>query len=371
MSTIYLGRNNEPSYGDFSVYDDKKQPERTSRTISEQPFNQRLTIFLPNCSTEEAQNLLKYDHEPIYYRVTMPCSAMLQPDFFKKYVSSEMRELLLHTEHENLTSDCVIMLDQRRHLVLSLTKEVYETFGMVGHAYKQNKKHRWVVDVDLSSRKMRPGNELFNRLLTCLENTFKDPLDWVAVLTDTQTGELESIDWPSGVKAVPIKFDMQMDTLEDVDLPALDYLHEDLDKANWFEKAMEAEEWLGRLVLAPHRLRHTSSNAFVSTSKPPATCMSHASGTLVTWKGLIPSCFVNQILILTRKWLLNNLVTFNVPWAFIGAWGMRDSPKVRTEAHHFYGWHGENDYHLVCFPPDETRQWLVYEVKMIGTNIPE
>ncbi|KAI8075221.1 ribonuclease P 40kDa subunit-domain-containing protein [Gongronella butleri] len=364
--SVYQTEPAPPSYCDLACYDYEQHEEQWRKTVDNHPFNKKLTIFLPFCTSEEARDLFAHAPAPVYYNVKAPCAKLLQDALFKKYIhASAPYYLLVHSIHTNLDTDVVVTLDHRRHLVISMGKQAYETFGIVGQRIKNQ--DRFVIDVDLSSSKTGPGNKTYDRLLWCLDHNMAEPMQWRVAAVDKVTGETAQIDFPEELGAEEATCTLQVGTTDNISLPVFGSLQQQeeadgqlLATAQWEHDVLAAMEWLGLLYLSADRAQSAASNAFVSTYQPPAPVLDNALGTAVSWTGLVPPTFVRQCLITARKRMLQSP---DQPWVAVSVWGERDSPVTWTS--HIR--RGENDYTFLMMPPQGTRQRVV-AYKMLGSS---
>lgn len=122
-------------------------------------------MFLPFCSLGTIKQQFS-QQQPFYYNVTLSLVDLLNPDFYARYIKSTADgkpnwisiylpdslltsdfsgRLLLHTTRNRLDSDTVIVLNLQGHLILSMDKSTYESFGIVGKAQREmdRKKSRY------------------------------------------------------------------------------------------------------------------------------------------------------------------------------------------------------------------------------------
>lgn len=211
---------------------------------------------------------------------------------------------MMHSLDANLNSDDVVVLNPNGKLYLSLVKNTYETFGIEGiKRTKADVKHdKHIIMIDLKSPNFKAGSNQFNRLKWCLENTLTCDFKLVFCATDNTTGTTIDMQWPSLTKCIT-KLDMEaeLETLTDINIPAFHTIKHDIHQTpteDWDNEAMEAIEWLGLAHLKASRIKKTNkeTNPFISVYQTHTDLLQSQTGTLVKWKGFIPTSIIQNIL---------------------------------------------------------------------------
>ncbi|KAL7276358.1 hypothetical protein RUND412_000661 [Rhizina undulata] len=146
-----------------------KNPEKT---VLQHPFNSQVDFLLPTSLYE----LLSHDlsstfQKPLsYHRLTAPLSAILEKDFFTKYI--KLGNILLLSKGR-IDIDNIISLSSGT-LRLSLTREAYERLGLTGKPARygnttSKRPSRYLVTLDLRDPYMLHGKPGFNRILTSIK----------------------------------------------------------------------------------------------------------------------------------------------------------------------------------------------------------
>lgn len=210
---------------------------------------------------------------------------------------------MMHSVDANLNSDNVVVLNPNGKLYLSLLKNTYETFGMEGiKRTKADVKHdKHIIMIDFKSPHFRPGSNAFNRLKWCLENTLTTSFQMVVCATDTMTGTTMDIQWPSIThKIVKLDMEPELETLTDIHIPTFNSIKHDIQgkpTEDWDTEAVEAIEWLGLAHIKASRIKTSNkSNPFISVYQTPDSLLQSQRGTLVKWKGFIPTSMIQNIL---------------------------------------------------------------------------
>ncbi|KAI9273074.1 ribonuclease P 40kDa subunit-domain-containing protein [Phascolomyces articulosus] len=338
-----------PSYATLSYFDFEQHAREWQEVISTHSFNHKLSVFLPFCDTETTK---QYFNETTiagsYYQVQLPLASILDPDFLSNVIRSDT----------HLDSDNVVTIDQHGKLIFSLLKSTYESFGIVAE-HGQNKQDRlrqkYIVTVDLHDRKLVPNTKKYNRLKSCIENTFTEPFKAVATWIDRASGDSKDIPWPNTIVSMQKKsMDIKLDSLNYINIPTFDELRCSLatrPDSTWQYNTFKALEWVGLANIKANRITvNDKPECFVSVYNPP-TSASTGLGTLMQWTGLIHPLFISHILISLKKMLLSKK---ELKWVSLSTWGYRDSPFTWESHQHYYFTNGENDYTFVLLSPGET-----------------
>ncbi|CAO3699372.1 unnamed protein product [Rhizopus microsporus] len=333
--------------------------------IDTHPFNQALTVFLPGCSinlaNEHFNQKLGY-----YYQVESPLSILLDLNFFKTFFQSDQYNLMMHTLNTNLNTDNVIVLDPEGNLSLSLVKDAYEKFGIqVQHRSKASMKHnKYIINIPLKDNQLHPGSKQFERLKWCLENTLTQTFKLVFAATDKVTGQSVDIEWPSQVKKVTkIDIEPQFETLTDIHIPSFESINHSLNSQpaeNWDRHVMNALEWIGLAYIKSNRIKARITKAvdpFISVYKAPVPFLDSQTGTLIKWKGFLPTSFIHNVMTMIRKLMVPDIINH---WTSLTVYGYRDSPYTWKGKEHYAYLNSENDYTFLMMPEHQTAYTLQF-----------
>lgn len=112
--------------------------------------------------------------------------------------------------------------------------------------------------------------------------------------------------WPSSTKSI-VKMDMnpELETLTDINIPSFQHIGHDINQSpleNWDNEAMEALEWLGLAHLKASRIKKSNKEIipFISVYETPNDLLKSQTGTLVKWKGFIPTSAIQNTMINIR-----------------------------------------------------------------------
>ncbi|KAI8973617.1 ribonuclease P 40kDa subunit-domain-containing protein [Mycotypha africana] len=359
--TYFFNQEVTKSHVDLNYLDLDQHEQLWKHVIDTHPFNKALSVFLPSCSINLAEEHMSHSLG-VYYEVEAPLSILLDREFFQLYLQSDNSQLMMHTLDTHLNTDDVVVLTPKGELVFSLTKTTFETFGMP--PIKQTKadiKHvKHIVKVDLKDRSFKPDSKLFNRLKWCFENTLTRSFRMVFCAFDKLTKTTIDMQWPLSVKEITRKeMKPEFDTLTDIDIPTFQNMMYDMDQQqeaslqHWDTRAMEAIEWIGLAHLKASRLMQKSSqqkpvDPFVSVYEPPVPLSDSAhTGTLVRFKGFISAFAVDNMMTMLRKLMASGVTK---EWIALTSWGFKDSPYTWDKFAHYHYYNGENDYTFLLLP---------------------
>ncbi|KAI8072184.1 ribonuclease P [Gilbertella persicaria] len=261
----------------------------------------------------------------------------------------------MHSLDTRLNTDNVVVLTPDGKLCLSLVKQTYETFGI--EAIKRTKadmKHdKHIVMIDLKKDRFKPGSKEFNRLEWCLKNTLTCQFKMVFCATDILTGAMVDMEWSMSNITYIEKKEMtaEFDTLTDINIPSFSDLMHDVNTPveHWDTRANEALEWLGLAHMKASRIKKNDQiDPFVSVYQTPASLLDSQIGTLIHFKGLLPTTNIHNIMTIVRKLMVSGVTS---EWASITCWGYQDSPFTWSQmGPHYHYLNGENDYTFLLLP---------------------
>jgi hypothetical protein len=111
------------------------------------------------------------------------------------------------------------------------------------------------------------------------------------------------IQWPQSMTTSILKKKMEaeLETLTDINIPTFENIKHSIDQKptlDWDNEAMTAIEWLGLAHLKASRIKKTSKelNPFISVYQQPKPLLNSKTGTLIQWKGFIPTTVIQNIL---------------------------------------------------------------------------
>lgn len=120
------------------------------------------------------------------------------------------------------------------------------------------------------------------------------------------TGTTMDINFPSTVHKIS-KQEMQaeFEAVTDINIPSFEKIDHTMDQRpeSWDNDAMEALEWLGLAHLKANRIKQRKEKVdpFVSVYQPPLPLLQdHHTGTLVKFKGFIPTTCIQNVMTVVR-----------------------------------------------------------------------
>ncbi|KAE8214510.1 hypothetical protein CF327_g2080 [Tilletia walkeri] len=117
-----------------------------------------------------------------FYHVKVPLSLFLSPEFVTGFIRNGSLIALSMTSHPDVSSEDIIALDGQGILTLSLTRETYQTLGLVGRESRFHRGpsgrygdresgdvQRYIVELPLRAESFVPGKKGYERALACLK----------------------------------------------------------------------------------------------------------------------------------------------------------------------------------------------------------
>lgn len=171
---------------------DPSQPRRLRKpwsSIQALDFVSQLDLVLPKDQAQAVQQKLAERDagastmlrtaQPKYARVTMTLRQILEGPFYTEYVQAGNIMMLCQGR---VGQDNVVSL-RNGHLTLYMQRQSYESAGLQGKPHGatggRNFRPRWVVESDLNTKTMNPGQPGHNRLLRACDNVFSAPVTWL------------------------------------------------------------------------------------------------------------------------------------------------------------------------------------------------
>eukprot|EP01127_Copromyxa_protea_P024693 TRINITY_DN9850_c0_g1_i1.p1 TRINITY_DN9850_c0_g1~~TRINITY_DN9850_c0_g1_i1.p1 ORF type:complete len:349 (+),score=44.12 TRINITY_DN9850_c0_g1_i1:125-1048(+) len=290
-------------------------------------------VFVPEDTTEHCPP------SDTFYLIKGPLVALLGPDFLSKYAKG-LSAILVGSHIDRGIALCFLPTGK---LILSLDKDSYETLGLSAAKAKYPTKGegRWTVNLDLTAKSFVPGRNLYDRVVSCLEERFGD----VELLVFSETNDTtKRIEFPDEITAKEYTLQTLSEVWEDLSIPRLS-AETTIDD----EFLTEMNNWIGALhnnitdYLIPNKAQDLFASSFL-----PVLETETGTGTSFTWKGIIPPSFVLKQL----NFLRQQVDSGALPWASLTVWGFEDTPISWRECQHFHSISGENDYSFLILPGD-------------------
>ncbi|KAB8291280.1 hypothetical protein EYC80_009966 [Monilinia laxa] len=282
---------------------------------------------------------------PVYSRVVLPLSALLEGEFFAEYIK---RGNVLMLSKGRIGVDNVFSLSEGI-LTLHLDKESYERSGLVGkpEGIKGKREHRprWIVEINLRLPSMLHGKKGFKRIEYAFKNVLTAPIAWLFC-------DLGATLLPSDPLSPhhPHKITCTPKVLSDIQVkrPAFKPATEsDSNDDGYFQDfAIEIHEWLSLISLGSPRINSTDNvDRFLSRYDPPEGSNIAEELVKVTWTGFI-----------STSWAHNTFVQ-----ALLAA------PKTSWFSYYVGGfsesWNGESKSCTILKLPDVPNDYVLWEVE--------
>ncbi|KAI8825190.1 ribonuclease P 40kDa subunit-domain-containing protein [Fimicolochytrium jonesii] len=367
----------------MSVYPTFDQPPSSlflSHTTTDIPaavaathsFNHALEVIIPlDCDGTAAKQIAAEISRTCsafsYYKASLPLSHFLDETFLKNYVRQGGFTAL--RVNARLDTDDVFAILPTGHLLLSLTKDTYESLGLVGKASKSGGRH--VVKIDLSDPSFKPGDKHYDRVKWCFSHTINPSMKYdfyfsFVNITTNQSIDINPAHFPAGSNLTKYSTGTRQRIYNDTTMPDSASIQlrsfqkssnnpsakasysalEPAEHEEWKSHALELIEWFGLLLCDDDgeddkdTAEDIPADPFYSVYTIPEPTRT-SSVIRITSKGFISTEQITSVLKTIRTALSASTSTPTIPWALVAAWGFRDAPVSFRNAEHGYG---ENDW---------------------------
>ncbi|KAJ3009646.1 Ribonuclease P protein subunit p40 [Thoreauomyces humboldtii] len=243
-------------------------------------------------------------------------------------------------------------------LIMNLTKDTYQTLGLVGK--KAFCGQRFEIRLDLAEPGFKNGSKGFDRVAWCFSHTLTRTFEFILASVDLQTGLARDIDFPPSAAYTRNVPSTSIDPLSDLIVPMIPpasfpphvpSFDTDMDAEQWRSDAIDLFEWFGMVTCDVPRISAVQGTVdpFYSVYSCPEP---NAIGTLtrVRGRGFLPPTEITSVL----DKVGGDVREGRVPWAAVMVWGYRDAPIGWRDREH--GWStggGENDSMILVLPGDQ------------------
>ncbi|KAG9232067.1 ribonuclease P 40kDa subunit [Amylocarpus encephaloides] len=346
------------THGTMGHLDPKQPPvkRRPFAAILAHPFIQKVELLLPSEIYEIVKsNLLQEESRPVWDRVILPLSALLEGEFFNQYIKTgyvniDLGNVMMLSEgNPNVTNKYSL---REGILTMHLDKESYERAGIVGKPEgvkgKRGTKPRWIVEINLRLPSMLHGKKGFDRIVYAFRNVLLSPVTWLfhdLATTNTIPDPLTA-HFPTKKVVVPeVRKDLK------VNLPSFKPPPKDAQESytgGFEDYAVELHEWLSMLALKSPRVElgdQTKTDSFLSRYVPPDDLeTNHKSLVHVKWEGFLSSLWAHKIFVQLMLELPKDTWFAYI----VGGFGE--------------GWSGECKNSTILKLPEATNEYILWEV---------
>ncbi|XP_051159962.1 ribonuclease P protein subunit p40-like isoform X2 [Leptopilina boulardi] len=298
-------------------------------------FNHSVSVVFPETIDvpEEIQSSLLRDKD--YYKIHDLCPhELVSKEFIEAFVKKG--ELSLLAIDKKIDVHNILSIVPSGELLLSLTRETYQTLGLEGKSSffnrNQDDTSRHVVTLDLKKECFTPGKKNYERVRNCLKNYFKETFD-VIVAWDPPDNVC-----PSSIAAWFHKRNYKISlchqsfvnrTRYSIDVPVVD---DSCDYHQFFE-------WLG-LFSVDGNLKNKD------TKTNQSSVFASNQVQYIESTGFFTRRMVNNVYSAIKKYMGEN----NISWCSMDVQGFADSPiSWGLKEHQFYT-DGDNSYTIVFCP---------------------
>ncbi|EFR03702.1 hypothetical protein MGYG_06699 [Nannizzia gypsea CBS 118893] len=299
------------SIGNLPVFVDPAQPPQKRAPFSAilgHAFNHKVELILPREVHESTWSSILGAVEPHKYaRVIFPLSALLEGEFFTKYI--KIGNVLMISEGRRGIDNVYTLKDGV--LTLELDKATYERAGLVGKAIRSgDRKHiksRYMVEINLRPSSMLHGKKGFERIVWAFKNVLKNSITWLFVglsesssLTDEADSPIKKYQ-PQIITPSPVETVMEKVLIPPFSSETLLPIEQ---RVALRDTCDELQEWLALVSLDSDRIRADDSiDPYLSRYQVPQRDECQTLDLVkITWRGLITSSWVmNLLLSVLRK----------------------------------------------------------------------
>ncbi|KAL1958606.1 hypothetical protein VTO42DRAFT_4203 [Malbranchea cinnamomea] len=293
-----------PPVADFDAHSKKKCP---FSAITATPFVHSTELILPEefYSTVWDSIQKRISDTAQYARVIMPLSAVIDGDFFNKYI--KIGNILMISEGRSGVDNVYSL--KNGILRLELDKSTYERAGLVGKPIRsggrKHEKSRYVVEINLRLPSMLHGKKGFERIVWAFKNVLNASITWLFCDLASPGSVLE--------EDAPIKqhypqvlsYTPSLTTIPKVLVPPLSlqkFLEGDYKDA-LRDSCSEIQEWLGLVSIDSPRIRADDTiDPYLSRYEVPYREECEVKNLVkITWRGLIPPNWIIKLITATLR----------------------------------------------------------------------
>ncbi|KAJ1652026.1 hypothetical protein IWQ61_007540 [Dispira simplex] len=301
-----------------------------------------------------------------YYKVETTLGQLFTTSFISQHVHSG--KLLALTQDTRIDCHNTVALLPSGCLVLVLTKDTYESCGMVGQPSAfGDKGQRFVVRLDLTSDEMQPGRAQYERMQWSFRNCLADRFSMLVAASDPDTGESLPVEFPSECAVKSELIQLEWTSYQNIPVPAVSNIIPNQSSRRpeneWEDASLELYEWLGMVGVDTHQVTPTVTyDTFPSQYSTPKPNHPGSHATL-TVRGFLTPHYIHRLFSQLRQLADAYADTMSSyhhsPWGALSVWGFRDSPTSFGNKEHGYLTSGENDYTLIYWPSNHCLGFLV------------
>ncbi|EGF84025.1 hypothetical protein BATDEDRAFT_21684 [Batrachochytrium dendrobatidis JAM81] len=280
--------------------------------VDTHPFNSSVRLFLPSTSLDNSSLALQLPDSIPYYHARLPLSFFISSEFIDSHIKSG--SCIASSIDTRIDVDDCVALIEPGHLVLSLTKDTYESAGLTGHKCKTDPtKSRYGASSLIQTKQIvfpmdAQVKELFiSRQMMHMNNIY---------IPDLSTGLV----------------------------PGFDSSDDDSSRI-----AIELLEWVGMASIRSQRLSATDSVdsfiAMVGLYEPSVL----GDLVMITYKGFIPPLFISRIVDAADQCISKSIteISKSTAWVALHVAGDIHAPVSWNHRNHSILAGGINDYMLI------------------------
>ncbi|XP_055608071.1 ribonuclease P protein subunit p40-like isoform X2 [Uranotaenia lowii] len=337
----------------------RKDPIRNG--IHSHPFNQLITVVLPDCS-EIPKPLESILADSDHYLVrNLSLQALVRRPFVEGFL--KRGSFYAVSFRTRLDVDDCVAVTPGGILVLHLNKETYQTLGLEGQLsqFARKRRSKYVVQIDLKA--LQPETKEYSRIVDRLGADDLGRFDFRITWTPPESNEGSSSICPSSVaKYFASEAEVQVELM-----PTAVKVHQECslqvpefslrqDEGKEYCSGDELIEYMGMLALSCDTDQEEYLNSYDFCGERIET----GTAKVIHWKGFFTTVQVESVYQAVCRALENEKSAF---WIGLYVHGFSDSPISFGMRENYFHTDGENSYAVVINPNGE---YLWYQV--VGNN---
>ncbi|XP_019761476.2 ribonuclease P protein subunit p40 isoform X2 [Dendroctonus ponderosae] len=296
-------------------------------------FNHLVSVVLPDSFKlpDQFANVLVNDCE--YYKILdLNLAALLGSKFRQNFIKKG--KLILLSIGTRIDCDNCCAITPTGSLILSLTKDSYQRFGLdgkVSHFTKRNK-DRYIVTIDLTDPKLVPEKPFYKRTRAALQSLekFNVIINWEAHEESVCPSSVAKFFFDIGYKVKLCAPKFQSHIVYSVNTPTLD-------EATVEESdVVDFVEWLGMVCLDGHFSEDLNAYANQYTTPEPNVALGQVR--TLQWRGFFHSHQIMKLIDYVREFNQNQ----DKLWSAVYVQGFSDAPVIEAKEEQSYYTNGDN-----------------------------
>lgn len=347
---------------------DTKNEKNLKKLIHKHPFNEIISIILPNEKSVPSQIADVIRLSDYYIIKEFQLQDLIRKDFIEAFVKRGTFTSLSYGK--SIDVDDVFAVTPDGLLILSICKDLYQSLGLQGRAHSNSikTKEKYVIQINLKNPDLSPTTKYYERIKHCLSHELLSSVNNGASITMQLfwTPPENSEICPSSIA----KYFHNLGRTVELKQPQLNIHHEtslrfpkllqnnnEQFKINDIELFHDFVEYLGMALLScdTNPDKYISSFEIISESCE----INEESAKIIHSKGFQTVDLIWQLIQVIR----DILKTSNKIWIALCINGNRVTPVNFFNVDHNFSTNGDNDYIIVFYP---NNKYILY--KNVSSN---